>query len=728
MANRNLPPLTVKPLHLHLHSALGAWCAAAAELRKDVGNVVPRVTVQTSAKSLLVEVVGNKTDGTAENEQTVEDTHLEVVLGLFGGEGTAVAHQVNEADSNAAVDVENEVVLLGGGDGLDSQGVVEKLVGGELGLDVLLDKLDTEIGVVAGLDTVTNTGDELVRLAHVVDELTGAQALVKGLGELLGGTVKGTTEAGTDGQETSDKGGDEILAGTGGDDGVHGTGYGRAVVGSKHENHLEELGGVGGEAATEPQKGHDTTDANFFLENVGDGHASVQELLTTVVGNGGDEGSGLTDETELLGPGVVDGDLGNNGLRLGLDGAVLDEGVVESLEDLGHLLEGLRDVEASLLHLLVLGLGRLQGGVGEGTGVTELNLSLEHAGAGTNGPGNDGLGNDTILNGLDDLVLLNTTNLTEQDEDLAVGIGLVSEQVVDEGGSGVSVTTNGHTLVDTVGVVGDNVVELVGHTTRLGDVTNGTLAVQLGGNNVVHHATSVTNLEAARLDTTNSGGANDGDALLLSLVGDLTSALNCLLAGYKYTEGTRRRRRGQTYALGDTLSNDGNGLDLGELHQLHSGGVDTSGGGEVDDDVDVGVLGNGLGDLLVDGQESLAGSPVHLGDELTTESVDDTGDGGGLALADEVEVEHTLNGAGLQTVDETSGLVVEQSVFGKRAQRTAGSREACDVVVGRQAAGCLGAIGTVSGGGGRRHCEESRASSGRMRVSTREEEKRSGEG
>lgn len=87
--------------------------------------------------------------------------------------------------------------------------------------------------------------------------------------------------------------------------------------------------------------------------------------------------------------------------------------------------------------------------------------------------------------------------------------------MVDESGTGVTVTTDGHTLVYTVGVLRDDVVQLVGHTTGLGNVANGTLAVELGGNNVVHHATSVTNLVGTGLDTTDGSGANDGDSLLL---------------------------------------------------------------------------------------------------------------------------------------------------------------------------------------------------------------------
>lgn len=145
-----------------------------------------------------------------------------------------------------------------------------------------------------------------------------------------------------------------------------------------------------------------------------------------------------------------------------------------------------------------------------------------------------------------------------------------------------------------------------------------------------------------------------------------------------------------TYSLRDTLSNDSNGLNLGVLHKLHGGAVDTSRGSEVDDNVNVGVLLHSLVNLLVDGQQSLAGSPVHLADELTAESVDNTGNGGLGSLANEVEIEHALDGSGLKTVDEASRLVGEESVLRKRAQRSAGSRETLDVVVSRQAVGGSG--------------------------------------
>lgn len=109
------------------------------------------------------------------------------------------------------------------------------------------------------------------------------------------------------------------------------------------------------------------------------------------------------------------------------------------------------------------------------------------------------------------------------------------------------------------------------------------------------------------------------------------------------------------------------------------------------------MLSHGLVDVLVDGQQSLAGTPVHLAHELATKCVDNAGNGGSCALADEVKVEHPLDSSGLQTVDEASCLVVEKGVFGTRRERTAGSCESLDLVVGREASRRCGAIDTIGG-------------------------------
>lgn len=112
-------------------------------------DIVPWVTVQTSAETLLIQEMGNETDTSAEHEQSVEDTHLKVVLGLLRGESTAVAEKVDEADGDTSINVEDQVVLLAGGDGLDGFGIVEHGALGEVLVHVFLDKRDTEIRVVS---------------------------------------------------------------------------------------------------------------------------------------------------------------------------------------------------------------------------------------------------------------------------------------------------------------------------------------------------------------------------------------------------------------------------------------------------------------------------------------------------------------------------------------------------------------------------------------------------
>jgi hypothetical protein len=166
--------------------------------------------------------------------------------------------------------------------------------------------------------------------------------------------------------------------------------------------------------------------------------------------------------------------------------------------------------------------------------VTKLNFGLEHARDGTNGPGDDWLCDLSGLDSLNDAVFFNTTDLTKQNKNFALRISLVAENMVDEGRSRVSIAANGHTFVDTIGNICDDVVKLVGHTTRLGDVCDGTRAVQLRSDDVVHHATSVTDLECTRLNSTNGGRANDGDTLLLGNMENFTGTLEIPVKLYSH--------------------------------------------------------------------------------------------------------------------------------------------------------------------------------------------------
>lgn len=172
----------------------------------------------------------------------------------------------------------------------------------------------------------------------------------------------------------------------------------------------------------------------------------------------------------------------------------------------------------------------------------------------------------------------------------------------------------------------------------------------------------VTDSEASRLDTTDSGGPDDENAPLASQVQDLSGM-----------------------PLRNTLGDQSDRLDLRELEGIEGAGVHTSGTGEVDEHVDLGVLSNGLLERSVDRKESLLGSPVELLDVVTTEWVDHGGDTGGVTSARVVEVQHALDGAGLQTIYEGSSGIVERPEIGASAVAGGGLREVDDLIAGLDA-------------------------------------------
>lgn len=74
--------------------------------------------------------------------------------------------------------------------------------------------------------------------------------------------------------------------------------------------------------------------------------------------------------------------------------------------------------------------------------------------------------------------------------------------MVDESGAWITIPTNSHSFTDTIRMMCNDIVEFVRHSTRAGNISNTSRAVQLRVEDVVHHATSVSNLQAARLDPT----------------------------------------------------------------------------------------------------------------------------------------------------------------------------------------------------------------------------------
>jgi hypothetical protein len=71
-------------------------------------NIISRACTR-SPQPLLVKVVSNEPDTPAEHKQTVEGTDPDILISLLRCEGARVTQEVDKADGDAGVDVEDEL-------------------------------------------------------------------------------------------------------------------------------------------------------------------------------------------------------------------------------------------------------------------------------------------------------------------------------------------------------------------------------------------------------------------------------------------------------------------------------------------------------------------------------------------------------------------------------------------------------------------------------------------
>jgi len=74
-----------------------------------------------------------------------------------------------------------------------------------------------------------------------------------------------------------------------------GSGDGRAVVGHNLQHQFDELGGVIWKLPLEPEQSDDTAYAHPVLQDGRKPLSGIKHLVPAVVGDGADEGSGLSD-------------------------------------------------------------------------------------------------------------------------------------------------------------------------------------------------------------------------------------------------------------------------------------------------------------------------------------------------------------------------------------------------------------------------------------------------
>ena len=130
--------------------------------------------------------------------------------------------------------------------------------------------------------------------------------------------------------------------------------------------------------------------------------------------------------------------------------AVLDELIVHRVYEIAECVKAFGHVSAGLLERRVLRHRRLEIRVGDRARVAELHLRGEHTSAGADTPSHQWLRDALLSQCLAHLVLLDATNLAQQDDQLRVRIVLVAHYMVHEGRAGVTVAADRHALEDPV--------------------------------------------------------------------------------------------------------------------------------------------------------------------------------------------------------------------------------------------------------------------------------------
>jgi len=156
---------------------------------------------------------------------------------------------------------------------------------------------------------------------------------------------------------------------------------------------------------------------------------------------------------------------------------------------------------------------------------------------------------------------------------------------------------------------------------------------------VVHHPPGVSDLETARLYSTNGSRANDGHFLLVCNLDQLPGVV-----------------------LWYPLGNDGNCPDLLVLQTLEGGVIGRPEAGKTYHHIDLWERSHSVRHVLVDRNQDFLMTPVEV--LLTVprgHGVYHAGNARCLPPTHVVEVHHALNSSGLQSPDDSSGALGEQA-------------------------------------------------------------------
>merc|ERR1712224_932762 len=129
------------------------------------------MAIKRLLEAVLIKVVPNETNRTSHNKEPIEAATCDDFVRFWSAPCSTATNHVNENNSNAPINVENEVRFLLCRELLHRKGVVQDRVVGKVLLSELLDDFNTLIGIGERLNTMSNAHDQLALLLHLSDEV-----------------------------------------------------------------------------------------------------------------------------------------------------------------------------------------------------------------------------------------------------------------------------------------------------------------------------------------------------------------------------------------------------------------------------------------------------------------------------------------------------------------------------------------------------------------------------
>jgi len=136
------------------------------------------MAVERLLEAVLIKVVANETTRPTKDKETIEAATFDDFIRFRLAPCSTATNHVDKDNSDATINIENEVRFLLRRELLDSKGIIQNSVVREVILGELLDDFNALIWVGEGLDTMSNAHDQLSLLFHLGNEILWCEARV----------------------------------------------------------------------------------------------------------------------------------------------------------------------------------------------------------------------------------------------------------------------------------------------------------------------------------------------------------------------------------------------------------------------------------------------------------------------------------------------------------------------------------------------------------------------